>query len=94
MPEKCTECGQKYEPETGFYFGAMYVSYALGVAVFVSIWIATTVLVPDVSALVLIALIVGALILLFPLSFRLGRLVWANLFIKYDPELAKEKEDE
>ena len=59
MPDKCPECGQPYEPEPGFYFGAMYVSYALGVALFVTIWVATSVLVPDISALGLIGLVIG-----------------------------------
>jgi len=29
MPEKCTECGQATEPETGFYYGAMFLSYGI-----------------------------------------------------------------
>src|ERR1035437_5136028 len=27
MPEKCPVCGQLFELEIGFYWGAMYVSY-------------------------------------------------------------------
>lgn len=37
----CNECPKRkvnYISEPGFYFGAMYVSYALGVVVFVAIW--------------------------------------------------------
>ena len=33
--EHCSECGMKLSKEPGFYFGAMYVSYAFGVALFV-----------------------------------------------------------
>jgi hypothetical protein len=29
MKKSCEVCGQAYEPETGFYYGAMYVSYGL-----------------------------------------------------------------
>ncbi|MFZ1705796.1 MAG: DUF983 domain-containing protein, partial [Saprospiraceae bacterium] len=29
MPEKCPSCGQLYQPEPGFYFGAMFLSYIL-----------------------------------------------------------------
>ena len=36
--EECPTCKTSYVPEPGFYFGAMYVSYALGVALFVTIW--------------------------------------------------------
>ena len=36
MPKKCSECGQDFEIETGFYYGAMYVSYALTIALTVA----------------------------------------------------------
>lgn len=29
MYETCTHCGQKFEPEPGFYYGAMFLSYIL-----------------------------------------------------------------
>lgn len=29
MPKTCEYCGQRTEPEPGFYFGAMFVSYIL-----------------------------------------------------------------
>ena len=31
MPKHCPNCGLKLEPETGFYYGSMYLSYAIGV---------------------------------------------------------------
>lgn len=83
MPEKCPVCEQKYEPETGFFYGAMYVSYALGVAEFVTIWVAYNVLSSEVNVGILISMVLGALVVLFPVNFRLARLVWINLFIKY-----------
>ena len=27
MPAACSVCGQAFEPEVGFYWGAMYISY-------------------------------------------------------------------
>ena len=83
MPGKCPECGQKYEPEIGFYFGAMYVSYGLGVALFVAVWLISGYFIPDASAMTVIILVLSALVLFFPLSFRLSRLVWINIFVKY-----------
>mgnify|MGYP000539214622 FL=1 len=35
--ETCSVCNVTYTPETGFYFGALYISYALGTAVVVTI---------------------------------------------------------
>ena len=31
MPEKCPECGQRYELEVGFWYGTAYISYAVTV---------------------------------------------------------------
>ncbi len=84
MHEKCSVCEQKFEPETGFYFGAMYVSYALGVAIFVSIWVACLVLSPDMHPAGIFGLVVLGLLVLFPISFRLSRRIWINLFVKYE----------
>src|SRR5258708_27778971 len=40
MPAKCPVCGLDFNPEPGFYWGAMYVSYGLTVAfsVFNYLW--------------------------------------------------------
>jgi uncharacterized protein (DUF983 family) len=83
MPDNCSVCHQKYEPETGFYYGAMYVSYAIGVATFVTVWVATSVLAPEMEALGIIALMLIAIFIMAPLSYRLSRRVWINLFVKY-----------
>lgn len=91
MPENCPVCGQKYEPETGFYYGAMYVSYGIGVAVFVTVWVATMVLFPEMSAFGIIACVLTALFLMWPISFRTARLVWINLFIKYNEKTKENK---
>ncbi|MGB0368672.1 MAG: DUF983 domain-containing protein, partial [Flavobacteriales bacterium] len=44
MPDNCPVCDQKYWPEPGFYYGAMYVSYALTIALSVAVFVAMTVL--------------------------------------------------
>jgi len=35
MNERCPSCALKFEREEGYFLGAMYISYALGVAVIV-----------------------------------------------------------
>lgn len=32
MPDTCTVCGLKFTPEPGFYYGAMFMSYVVTVA--------------------------------------------------------------
>ena len=39
MHADCSVCGLDYEPEPNFYYGAMYVSYAYTVALFVAVYL-------------------------------------------------------
>ena len=81
--DKCSNCGFVYEKEPGFFYGAMYASYAISIAFSVAIAVAIFVLFPSSSYLVYIISIVLGLILLMPLSYWLSRLVWLNLFTHY-----------
>lgn len=81
--DACPVCTRKYTPEPGFYYGAMYVSYALGVALFVSIYVATYVLYPSATMWTSIALVLAGLLLATPLLYALSKIIWANLFFKY-----------
>lgn len=93
MEERCSECGHKYEIETGFFYGAMYVSYALTVAISVAVFVSTYLIYSETVYWVYILLILGALIGLAPVTFRAGRLIWMNFFNSYNPEaIAKFKE--
>jgi uncharacterized protein (DUF983 family) len=64
---KCDCCALKYSREPGFYFGSMFVSYALGVALFVTIWVAIAILHPKYSAELLLGIIIVAIIILGPI---------------------------
>lgn len=83
MEETCDCCGHKYEIETGFFYGAMYVSYALTVAIMVAMIVATFVLVPEPSTGVYITAVVLGVIAFIPVTFRGSRLIWMNFFSKY-----------
>ncbi len=84
MDKQCQVCKLNYEPEPGYYFGAMYVSYAINVAVFVSVWVACIVLFEDINVWyqVLASVVIG--LALTPLTFRWSRLSWINFFVKFD----------
>lgn len=79
----CPKCHGRFNIEPGFYYGAMYVSYALGVAAMVTVWVATAVLVPDLSPTGLVISILATLLLGSPLFYALSKIIWANLFLKY-----------
>ena len=82
MHERCSNCGTKYQMEPSFFYGAMYVSYGLGVAVAVATFIITYVFL-DLEVLTSFFSIIGVLILLMPVLMRLSRNIWINLFFSY-----------
>lgn len=81
--DNCPVCGQKYNLEPGFYYGAMYVSYAIGVAVCVTAWVAMVVLAPNLGVFPQIATICGVMLLGSPMFYALSKIIWANMFIHY-----------
>ena len=82
--DNCDVCGLKYSREPGFYYGAMYVSYALGVAVFVTVWASCNLFFDNVSVGWQIWWVVFFTITLSPYLFALSKIIWANFFIHYD----------
>ena len=68
--------------ETSFYFGAMYVSYALGVAVSVAAFIITYFFFDGGLVATFIA-ITATLVVLMPLLIRISRNIWINMFLHY-----------
>jgi hypothetical protein len=76
--------------EPSFFFGAMYVSYAIAVALFVGIFIITKVFLDQTILNSFITIIVVSS-LLTPLNLRLSRIIWINIFVGYDKKLKESK---
>jgi uncharacterized protein (DUF983 family) len=91
MVEKCPVCGQKSQPEPGFYYGAMYVSYALAVAI--GCFVGVPLLFFGASAMTTVIAIAVALLVLSPLTLRLSRMIWINFFYHYDENAGSKKDD-
>ena len=83
MHEKCSHCGLKYQMEPSFFYGAMYVSYGLNVAIGILAFIISFVLLKTTITQSLLA-IFAALIILYPLVMRLSRSIYINMFVSYD----------
>jgi uncharacterized protein (DUF983 family) len=92
MEERCPKCGHKYEIEPGFFYGAMYVAYALTVAISVATFVLTYLIYPETPYWVYIINILLMLIIMAPVTFRVGRMVWINFFNGYDPNAIQEHE--
>lgn len=83
MYDKCSCCGETFEKEPGYFYGAMYVSYALMVGWFVITWAIDTFVVKSETWQYL-TFIISSIILLMPVTFRTSRLIWLNFFIHFD----------
>jgi len=88
MHEKCSHCGLKYQIEPSFFYGAMYVSYGLNVAVGIAAFIVSYLFLGADIQTSFITIIV-ALILLFPIVLRWSRNIYINMFVSYDPTTKK-----
>lgn len=82
MNEKCSHCDLKYQIEPSFFYGAMYVSYALNVALGIIVFLISFSFYSSVK--VAFTLICITTILLFPIVMRLSRNIYINMFVNFD----------
>ena len=92
MPERCEKCNQLYQLEPSFFYGAMYVNYGFTVGIAIAVFLAMNVLGNNFELHHYLIGIIIAIFILAPLTFRLGRSVWINMFIKYNPNALDEEE--
>ena len=83
IEDKCSHCKLVYEMEQGFWYGAMYISYALGVLLMLFIWLIHFIFFPFVDIKHLIIFIMLSIILFCPYNFFYSRLIWINFFISF-----------
>lgn len=89
MHERCSNCGTKYKIEPSFFYGAMYVSYAVGVAFAVAAFIIAYFFLGG-GLLASFWTIIGTLVLFMPIIMRLSRNIWINFFMNYRKDAGKE----
>ena len=83
MYSECPACKESFEREPGFFYGAMYINYGITVAVGVA-WFLINYFLFDFNPLFYASSFAVILIILLPWVFRTGRLVWINLFVKFN----------
>jgi uncharacterized protein (DUF983 family) len=90
MPTACPVCGQAYEPEPGFYWGAMYISFAFSTGIMLVVGFCVYFLLDDPDTWVYIVSVAVASVLLTPLSLRYSRTLMLYWFggVHYDPNRA------
>jgi uncharacterized protein (DUF983 family) len=80
--EKCSSCDLKYMIEPSFFYGAMYISYALTVAFAIAIFVAGYLL--NLSLLTSFISILVILILLTSITMRISRILYINMFVHFE----------
>jgi uncharacterized protein (DUF983 family) len=88
----CPVCNLKYEHETGFFWGAMYISYAFNTAIMIAVGIVAinyNVVFRDI-----ILILIPFIVLITPFSYRYSRVLLLYLlspYRKYDPDYKRFK---
>lgn len=88
MHENCSHCHTKYKIEPSFFYGAMYVSYGVGIAFAVAAFVISYLFIGTTLQTAFIAIIIVQ-ILAMPFTMRVSRNIWANIFIHYDKDWKK-----
>ncbi len=89
MHSHCSNCNLKYEKEPGFFYGAMYVSYGLTVALWIAVAVAFYVLTGSIQPWIFMAVGITLLFALLPGIYRTSRAIWLVMFVAYDPKFEK-----
>ena len=84
MKESCSICGLKYMVEPSFYFGAMYVAYAISVLVALFVFILGSKFFQWEIGLNLL-LVFSVLVFATPFQLKLSRSIWLHIFVQYNP---------
>lgn len=88
MNENCSHCGLHYQIEPSFFYGAMYVSYGLTVAIGIAVFILSKVILEFKLTQSFVTIIVS-LIILMPITARLARNIYINMFVHFNKNALK-----
>lgn len=82
MKERCGHCNTKYKIEPSFFYGAMYVSYPVGLSFAITAFLLSY-LVFDLGLMITYGIIVLVMIVSLPIILRVSRNIWINFFMNY-----------
>jgi len=84
MHDACPMCGHIFEREPGYFVGAMYVSYALAIPVYLALAGVLRLLLREWSDLAILTLALPLFAPFAPLLFRYSRVIWMHLDLAVD----------
>jgi len=93
MLKTCNHCGLTYEIETGYFYVAMLLSYAMNVAEMATVAVALSVLSGSNNPWLYCGVILLFAFILSPFNFRYSRVIllyWLTPGLHYHPELSED----
>lgn len=78
--ETCACCGLRFEVEPGFFWGAMFFSYGITVAVVIALVVSYFLFVPHWSEWVVVGAVGVTALAMSPFNFRASRMLMLYLF--------------
>ncbi|WP_353183147.1 DUF983 domain-containing protein [Parapedobacter lycopersici] len=89
MNDVCPHCGFRFEIEPGYFYAAMYVSYAFSVIETIAAAMIAYQLTRSESPWLYLGVLLSTILLFSPFNYRYSRLVLLHYLtpkIKYDPK--------
>ena len=88
MPAECPVCGQTFEPEPGFYFGSMYITFGFNVATVLVVGVLLYYLFGNPDTWVYVTVVTVITLVLTPVILRYSRALMLYLFggARYNPK--------
>ncbi|MGK7397828.1 MAG: DUF983 domain-containing protein [Candidatus Cyclobacteriaceae bacterium M3_2C_046] len=80
MNKECPHCGLRFEIEPGFFFGAMYISYAISVAVLLTSAFILYYFFGDPDLWIYVITVPTVVVILLPFIFRFSRVLFLHVF--------------
>lgn len=93
MYDQCSHCGLHYERHPGYFYVAMYVSYALSVAELITFTVAIIIFSGGSDNIALyLGIIIPAIFLLAPINYKYSRVIHMYFLdpgLRYEPKYDK-----
>ena len=88
VKKRCKKCDHKFEVKNDFYQDPYYVSYVLGLVLFIAVLVLNIIFRDEIGPESLRVSFVAALFFLVPLIYALLKIISANFLINYEKNLS------
>ena len=88
MRNACAVCGLEFEREPGYFTGAMYASYFIGIFATLPVWMGMLFAGASLTAVLVVG--IGLVVLLTPVSFHYSRVFWMHIDCYFNPKTFEE----